>query len=234
MKAFPQPNQTSPVLNLNHYQKNVAQQIGYPASLFQHFNPYPINHNINPNFLKSVLNSLNKSDGDATANTKTKNKKEYKKFSIFEDMQLKMIVNRLGPKNWTDISSLMPNKTAKQCRDRYMNYLAPGIVHAKWTREEDIFLAQKFREFGPCWSKIQKFFPYRTSNSIKNRYLYTVSKKINKKPPSSDSSNTKTGENEEPNFEIFNQNQSIAEIQDFDFQNLEEDENEFDLFFDDF
>ena len=58
-----------------------------------------------------------------------------------------------------------------------MNYLAPGFIHSNWTEEEDSILAKKYEEFGPHWSRIQNFLPHRTSNSIKNRYNYTISKK---------------------------------------------------------
>lgn len=93
-------------------------------------------------------------------------------------MRLKMIVNHLGPKNWTVISSFMPGRTAKQCRDRYSNYLAPGIINSKWTDEEDALLYQIYNKLGNCWSNIQKFFPLRSANSIKNRYKYAISKKM--------------------------------------------------------
>lgn len=108
----------------------------------------------------------------------TKKRKDYsRKFSALEDFLLTNIVNTFGPKNWNLIASLMPNKTSRQCRDRYKNYLAPGYIYSNWTEEEDIILAKKYKEFGPKWSKIQKFLPNRTSNSIKNRFNYSVGKK---------------------------------------------------------
>lgn len=157
------------------------------------------NHNMNTKFMNTMLklvdkyhvpfnlssskndkndtdNLSNQDDTDNDISKKDENKKKlmYKKFSKEEDMLLKNIVSIFGPKNWRLISSMIPNKTPRQCRDRYMNYLAPGFIHSAWTSEEDRLLAQKYVELGPQWSKIQRFFPYRTANAIKNRYKYTV------------------------------------------------------------
>lgn len=156
-------------------------------------------HKINPKFLNSMIKlidkyhipfdiSVTKNDKNESASSDKNNdnapikganqkKTLYKKFSDEEDILLKNIVGIFGPKNWRLIASMMPNKTSRQCRDRYMNYLAPGFVHSEWSDEEDMLLAEKYLEFGPQWAKIQRFFPSRTANSIKNRYNYTVCRK---------------------------------------------------------
>lgn len=102
-------------------------------------------------------------------------KMKYGKFSDEEDDMIKKIVFAFGPKNWRLIASLIPGRTSRQCRDRYANYLAPGFIHSNWSNEEDCLLAEKYSLFGPKWTQIQKFFPYRTANDIKNRYKYTIS-----------------------------------------------------------
>ena len=123
------------------------------------------------------LNKENNQIKDESKNIMPSVKKSPKKFSDEEDTLLKNIVKCFGAKNWKFIAFLMPNKTSRQCRDRYMNYLAPGFVHSEWSDEEDMLLAEKYLEFGPQWAKIQRFFPSRTANSIKNRYNYTVCRK---------------------------------------------------------
>ena len=80
---------------------------------------------------------------------------------------------------WRFVALMIPNKPARQCRDRYMNYLVPGFSNSAWTDEEDKLLSKKFKEIGPHWSVIQQFFPNRTANSIKNRHKYTLSKHSN-------------------------------------------------------
>lgn len=150
--------------------------------LFQLLSDQSPEEKCSTNLLKSVIKSRKKTnnndqaDDDKEINGQDK-KKTYAKFTSAEDAQLKKIVSFLGPKNWTTVASFMPNKTSRQCRDRYVNYLAPGFIHSNWTEEEDSILAKKYEEFGPHWSRIQNFLPHRTSNSIKNRYNYTISKK---------------------------------------------------------
>ena len=72
----------------------------------------------------------------------------------------------------------MPNRTSRQCRDRYRNYLDPQIMNTAWKKEEDILLLEKYNIFGSKWSIIAQFFPNRTANNIKNRYNYTLKRRI--------------------------------------------------------
>lgn len=71
----------------------------------------------------------------------------------------------------------IPGRNDRQCRDRYMNYLAPGFLHTEWTNEEDYVLYEKYNLLGPKWAKIGKFLPRRTPNDIKTHYNYTISRK---------------------------------------------------------
>lgn len=101
------------------------------------------------------------------------------KFSAKEDELLKKVVEKFGPKNWRLIASMIPGRSQRQCRDRYMNYLSPSFSRSQWTDEEDNLLAEKYILYGPKWTQIRQFFPYRTANDIKNHFNYTVSKKMN-------------------------------------------------------
>ena len=76
-------------------------------------------------------------------------KKVPKRFSAQENMMLKNIVYTFGAKNWKLIASMMPNKTLRNCRDRYMNYLAPGYIYFNWTKKDDFLLGDKYLEYGP-------------------------------------------------------------------------------------
>ena len=97
-----------------------------------------------------------------------------KKFTNDEDEKLIKLVNKYGAKKWNSIALSMEGRTGRQCRDRYKNYLAPFINKSEWTLEEDMLLVEKFREYGPCWSKISKFFVGRTSSSLKNRWYFKI------------------------------------------------------------
>ena len=74
------------------------------------------------------------------------------KFSSEEDKKLAEVVEKLGAKRWKVIASFIDGKTARQCRDRYTNYLRPDLVFDRWTPEEDLLLIQKYYEIGPKWT----------------------------------------------------------------------------------
>ena len=97
--------------------------------------------------------------------TRTKNK-----FSPEEDELLKEQVKENGEKGWRKIAEHLPGRTARQCRERWVNYLSPNVSLAPWTAEEDILLNTLVAEHGKHWSKISSFFPSRTDVQLKNRY----------------------------------------------------------------
>jgi hypothetical protein len=54
-----------------------------------------------------------------------------------EDSELLKLVEQLGPKNWSQISPHMPNRTSKSCRLRWLNQLRPNVQTGGFTPEED-------------------------------------------------------------------------------------------------
>jgi hypothetical protein len=64
----------------------------------------------------------------------------------------------------------MGNRSARQCRERYNNYLAPSIRTDPWTPQEDALLIQKHQELGPKWSEMASFFHCRSPVSLKNHF----------------------------------------------------------------
>lgn len=92
------------------------------------------------------------------------------KFSAAEDELLRKTVQKYGAKKWNTIAQHLPGRTARQCRDRFQNYLSPDLTNGPWSHEEDLLLLEKVDEYGSCWSKINKFFVGRSPNNIKNRY----------------------------------------------------------------
>lgn len=91
-----------------------------------------------------------------------------KKFTSEEDNRLKELYSTYGP-NWNEISKLMC-RTARQVRERYVNYLSPPATRNEWSEEEDNLLLYKVLDLGPNWSRLTLFFPNRNSNQLKNRY----------------------------------------------------------------
>ncbi|KAK8888603.1 hypothetical protein M9Y10_033334 [Tritrichomonas musculus] len=109
-----------------------------------------------------------------------------KKFTPEEDNELIKQAKIFGARKWDLIAKFIPNRTAKQCRDRYKNYLSPNIFHGEWSNEEDLLILEKIKEIGPQWSTIATILKNRTSNSVKNRAKYLIKNKFN--PGSSTSS----------------------------------------------
>jgi len=51
---------------------------------------------------------------------------------------------------WSDIAAkLNTDRTGKQCRDRWQNYVRPGIKKGDWTRDEEELIKDMYRTFGP-------------------------------------------------------------------------------------
>ena len=93
------------------------------------------------------------------------------KFTPQEDDTIIRIVNDFGAHSWRLIAANLPGRTARQIRERYVNYLAPNVCKEPWTEEEDQQLREKVAEHGRKWSQIAKYFENRTDVTIKNRWL---------------------------------------------------------------
>jgi len=51
---------------------------------------------------------------------------------------------------WSDVAKKMKTqRSAKQCRDRWQNYLRPGIQKGNWTAEEEQQIVDLYRKMGP-------------------------------------------------------------------------------------
>ncbi|KAK8880605.1 hypothetical protein M9Y10_003286 [Tritrichomonas musculus] len=97
--------------------------------------------------------------------------KRSNKFSEKEDTLLCELVNKFGPNSWKEVSLHFPNKTLRQCRERWNNYLSSSNNDNSWTNEEDSLLINKHNILGSKWSKISQFFNQKTSTICKNRFL---------------------------------------------------------------
>jgi hypothetical protein len=104
-------------------------------------------------------------------------KKSKQSFRPDEDNRLTNLVRKCGPHNWNVIASQMPDRTARQCRDRWQVYLCPSVNRTPWTPDEDKLLLAKCRDIGGKWSIICQYFHHRTLNNVKNRW-YTVVRKV--------------------------------------------------------
>jgi hypothetical protein len=97
--------------------------------------------------------------------------KSHSRFSQSEDDQLRSVIRLYGQDNWELISEHIPGKNARQCKDRWLNYLSPDLNTHPWTDAEDCLLIRKYAEYGKHWVKIASFFQNRTDGMVKNRFL---------------------------------------------------------------
>lgn len=81
--------------------------------------------------------------------------------------------------NWMKVSRLMGNRTARQCKERYLHYLSPKINKNKWTSEEDSKLLSEVSRIGKRWKILEKYFNDRTEIDIRNRF-YVLQRRISK------------------------------------------------------
>lgn len=71
---------------------------------------------------------------------------------------------------WQLVAAQLPGRTAKQCRERYINHLRPGLDRSPLTKSEWRVLQTCRAKFGNKWSLIAEHFENRTPNHIKNQY----------------------------------------------------------------
>ncbi|OHS98691.1 hypothetical protein TRFO_34847 [Tritrichomonas foetus] len=166
-----------------------------PLNNAQNFNPLIPNfniliNNINSN-LQSSMNSPPSSTQDQLPNihvesgnsseTESDNDENCSNFTLknkFSREEDKVLISKVEAQlangkeaDWRTISKFFVNKTARQCRDRWNNYLNPRLTTEEWTVEDDECLLEKYAECGPRWKLFTQVFANRSINNIRNRCM---------------------------------------------------------------
>jgi len=101
----------------------------------------------------------------------TKRKSGPKTWTKEEDaLLLNMVQNMRMPMKWSLVAQSMPDRTGKQCRERYVNHLNPRLKSTDWSPSEDAKIFHLYNTCGSQWAKMSKMIPGRTDNGIKNRF----------------------------------------------------------------
>eukprot|EP01138_Halocafeteria_seosinensis_P007246 gb/GECG01007409.1/.p1 GENE.gb/GECG01007409.1/~~gb/GECG01007409.1/.p1 ORF type:complete len:791 (+),score=176.03 gb/GECG01007409.1/:1-2373(+) len=86
-----------------------------------------------------------------------------------EDEVLKAAVMKYGKNQWARVASLLPRKTASQCKARWYEWLDPSIKKTEWTREEDEKLLHLAKLMPAQWRTIAPMVG-RTASQCIERY----------------------------------------------------------------
>lgn len=92
------------------------------------------------------------------------------RFSKDEDQRLQQLVAELGVNQWALVAKRLGNRSSRQCRERWHNYLSEKAKNAPWTADEEQLLEEKVEKYGPRWTLIATFFRDRSEANVKNHW----------------------------------------------------------------
>jgi hypothetical protein len=110
-------------------------------------------------------------DRSTSPTSASKRKQGPKAWTKEEDSLLLNIVQSMRmPMKWSIVAQSLPERTGKQCRERYVNHLNPRLKVTDWGPLEDATIFHLYDTIGSHWAKMSKMIPGRTDNGIKNRF----------------------------------------------------------------
>jgi hypothetical protein len=99
-----------------------------------------------------------------------------RQFTREEDALLKQLVAASGEGEWGRKAKHFTGRTYRELRERWKNYLSPGIGRRDWSAEEDALLRRLVAEHGHRWANFKRYFVGTTDIHIKNRWAVLMSR----------------------------------------------------------
>jgi hypothetical protein len=115
-------------------------------------------------------------ESDSAADGGRRKQQPRKTFTSEEDAILLDAMEAVPFIDWHRIARIFNGKqgvqqrTARQLRERWRNYLTSDVNRDAFTPEEDQRLMRLYAEKGPLWKQMARQFQGRTDWSLKNRY----------------------------------------------------------------
>ena len=103
-----------------------------------------------------------------------------KRFTHAEDALITTMVKSRKHYSWYQIAKALTGRSARQVKERWLNYLDPSVNQNIWTKEEENLLLEKIKEHGRKWRLISKYFNGRTDVHLKNHFNLMMRKEKRK------------------------------------------------------
>ena len=144
--------------------ENMSNDYEQPREMNEFFSLETNDINYQQNFLNNFQSTI----------TSPLNQQPFRKskWTPDEDKMLIESVKKHGMSNWSLVAADVNGRTGKQCRERWTNQLCPALNRDTWTSQEDQILIKQQQINGNLWSKIARFLPGRSANSVKNRWSW--------------------------------------------------------------
>lgn len=154
-----------------HHGMSVPQRHGSGATAPPHHYGGPPGHPSYPHRLENGSSAVATAGSGPNTSGSGKRKTGPKAWTKEEDALLLSIVQSMRiPMKWSLVAQNLPERTGKQCRERYVNHLNPRLKVTDWSPTEDATIFHLYNTIGSHWAKMSKIIPGRTDNGIKNRF----------------------------------------------------------------
>lgn len=107
----------------------------------------------------------------ATTLTPTSSASSVDQFQYNPTLNSSKSVQKKRKISWGLVSKNIDGRTAKQCRERWMNNVNPEICRDEWRHEEDEIIRDLLQKFPNRWALIAKHLKGRTENAVKMRCM---------------------------------------------------------------